>query len=391
MKKFVNAIGVMLACACTISLASCNSNSKVVKLQLTASRDADVLNNTATKLTPVMEKLMPGYTFKITTGTDFSADGVALASEQIDAAFMTASTFAQIEVARPGKVDMVLRSTRDGFKVIQDNPDASGNTTSAEARAKQLVAMNDGSYHGEAAGKASYYYAELIMKKSDVASFDTDGDGKVELYELAGKKIGMQGATSPAGYTYPLYTFSQEKGKDGSWTNGMKGVAQNPDASKGEFQMIQTGKYGAQFSDLMSGKLDAMWGYMDIRNDAFKGSFSGNGVAANDNNIWDGTYTVELTQPILNDGVAVRSSLDAAVRSGLVNAFKTAVATGDIHDNGTGNTADATGNYDVDGDGQPSPAYLIYSLYSHTGYEDAKNSDYDGEIEFYKWSQANLK
>lgn len=46
--------------------------------------------------------------------------------------------------------------------------------------------------------------------------------------------------------------------------------------------------------------------------------------------------------------------------------------------------------YDVNNDGQASDAYAVYSLYSHTGYVDATNSDYNEEIEFQKWASKNL-
>lgn len=383
-------LSVLMAGATLLPLSSCGNNDKVIRLQLTASKPGDVLTQSATALEPYLEAEMPGYDFKITVGTDFAADGTGLAAGTIDAAFMTASTFATTEIAEPGKVEMILRSTRAGFKVIEDFADKDGNHTSAEARELQLAAMNgkDGyKYRGEASkDPVSYYYAECIIKKDKVAEFDLNKDGVITLDELAGKKICMQAATSPAGYSYPRYAFSQVKeGPNGEkWENGMTMVTSGtPDASKGEYLYVKGSGYSTDFNNLMDGQYDALWGYMDVRLDAFNGGSGWEKWKGDEGVFQDKTYTVALTQGILNDGVAVRSSLDAEVKKGIADAFKKLVKEGDMKDDGKDN--------DVDGDGKASPAYIINSLYTHTGYVDTKNSDYEEEIEFQKWSAQNLK
>lgn len=52
------------------------------------------------------------------------------------------------------------------------------------------------------------------------------------------------------------------------------------------------------------------------------------------------------------------------------HAFKELVKDGDINTEGTG-------------------AYYLYNLYSHTGYSDAKDSDFDGERSFYQFCVDN--
>ena len=389
MKK-VNLLSLSLLSLSVLSATACsNDGSKTIRLQLTASKPGDVLSASATQLEPFLEEAMPGYDFTISVGTDFAADGTGLAAGTIDAAFMTASTFATTEIAEPGKVEMILRSTRAGFKVIEDFADSQGNHNSAEAREKQLAAMNgkDGyEYRGEASkDPVSYYYAECIIKKSSLEAFDLNDDGQVTLDELAGKTICMQGATSPAGYTYPSYAFSQVKtGPNGeTWANGMTMTSSGtPDASKGEYKYVKGSGYSTDFNGLMDGTYDALWGYMDVRLDAYNGA---NGWAEK----WKGdegifqeeTYTVALTQAILNDGIAVRSSLNEETKTKLAETFKTLIKTGDIKDDGSAN--------DVDKDGKPSPSYIINSLYTHTGYEDASNDDYAEEIAFQRWMSQN--
>ena len=390
MKK-VNLLSAILLAGVMMSTTSCSDDSKTIRLQLTASKPGDVLNQSAQELEPYLEEAMPGYKFVVTVGTDFAADGAGLSAGTIDAAFMTASTFATTEIANPGKVEMILRSTRSGFKVIEDFDDGNGNHNNEAAREKQLAAMNgaDGYvYKGEASkDPVSYYYAECIINKDRLDELDVNNDGAVTLDELAGKKICMQSSTSPAGYSYPRYAFSQVKtGPNGeSWGNGMTMVTSGtPDASKGEYLYVKGSGYSTDFNNLMDGQYDALWGYMDVRLDAYNGA---NGWAAkwkgDDKIFQEETYTVALTQAILNDGIAVRSSLDSQIKTDLAETFKTLITTGDIKDDGKVN--------DVDGDGKASPAYIINSLYTHTGYEDAKNSDYNEEIEFQRWLSENVQ
>ena len=381
--------GLLMCATALVSMAGCGESKEVIKLQLTASKPGEVLNQNAKALEPYLEEEMPDFDFQISVGTDFSADAVGLQARTIDAAFMTASTFATSEIAQPDKIDMILRSTRSGFKVIEDFADDEGSHNSEEAREMQRQAMNGKNpktgeaydYKAEDEGIVSYYYAECIIKKENVEAWDTNDDGEISLAELAGKKICMQGATSPAGYSYPRYAFSQET-NNGAWANGMTMVTGTADASKGEYQYVQGSGYSTDFNSLMNGTVDALWGYMDVRKDAYNGG-AGWESWKNDASVFTDTYTVALTQGILNDGIAVRSDMDQDTKTALANAFKKLVTTGDNTDDGSEN--------DVDKDGKPSPSYIIKSLYSHTGYEDAKNSDYDEEIAFQKWSNANLK
>ena len=380
---------LVVAATALVGLAGCGNGKEVIKLQLTASKPGEVLNQNARALEPYLEEQMPDYDFQITVGTDFSADATGLQARTIDAAFMTASTFATSEISNPGKINMILRSTRSGFKVIEDFADSEGSHNSADAREMQRKAMNGKNpttgaaytYRAEDAGTVSYYYAECIIKKENVEKWDTDNDGEISLAELAGKKICMQGATSPAGYSYPRYAFSQET-NNGTWKNGMTMVTGTPDASKGEYQYVKGAGYSTDFNSLMNGTYDALWGYMDVRKDAYNGG-AGWESWKGKTKVFDDTYTVALTQGILNDGIAVRSDMDSETSTALATAFKTLVKTGDVTDDGAEN--------DVDKDGKASPAYIIFNLYSHSGYEDAKNSDYDEEIAFQRWSIENLK
>lgn len=379
MKKIASILASIVMLGGVMSLASCN-NKPLVRIQLTASKPGTDLSGTASKIGDLLSKEMPDYRFSVKTGTDFAADGNALAAGTIDASFMTASSYAQTERKHSGKIEMILSATRSGFKVISDHNFTQADLSDQSKLDQVVTDMNNGNYHGEAAGTATYYCAELIMRKSDVDAFDTNNNGKIELEELAGKRIGMQGVASPAGFSYPSYAFSKAT-NGGKWANGMKMVAATatPDADKGEFIGIQGKGYGDMFNDLLLGdkagdtKIDAMWGYMDVRNDAFNGSTGWTGkseYSKGQAKIWDDTYTVALTSPIKNDGFAVRSNLDSKIKEGLAAAFKKFTTEGDKNDPST-------------------PAGVIFSLYSHTGYEDATNEDYANEVKFDEYCENN--
>ena len=368
MKKSMLVLSTLLL-AMTGTTTSCSS-SKKIRLQLTPSRPSETLEATASALKPLLEKEMPGYEFVITTGTDFAADGQALAARSIDAAFITSSAYAQTQLKLADKVSMLLTATRSGFQVINDFADESGNHTSDAARALQVQAMNGTNpttkaayeYKAQAYGTVGYYYAEFITTKENAEKFKGD-DGVLTLEDFAGKKIGVQGTASPAGYTYPMYEFSKAT-NNGAWTKGMKGVQEKPDASKGQSQLVTVGGYNDTFNALLSGQIDGMWGYMDFRVNMDKSV-----VASGEH--FSKTYVVALTQGIMNDGVAVRSDMDEDVKTKLATAFKNIIKSGDKDTEGTG-------------------ANILYNLYQHTGYADATNADYAGEVEFAKWSQENL-
>ncbi len=396
MKKSVLMLGSIMMLGSL--LPSCSGNGKkTIRLQLTPSRPEQNLKASASALKPILEKYDSKHNYSITIGTDFATDGTALAAGTLDASFITASVFATTTIASPNKVDMLLRATRSSFKVVQENYDETESDNAKKynnekARAKQLEKMNDLSYnyHGEAQGIASYYYAECIINRANLDKFDTNKDGKVELSELAGKKVALQGVSSPAGYSYPLYAFSQET-NGGKWAKGMTKVDKDADASKGEFVAVTGSTYATAIQKLMAndGSIDAVWSYMDFRNDN-----AGNFDETKNDATWlyKNTYTVALTQGILNDGLAVRADLDNDTKTAIAKAFKDIMASGNPRDNGKGDETkkDSNGCYDIDGDGKASDSNAVFSLYSHTGYEDAKNSDYDDEIEFQKWASQNL-
>lgn len=407
MKKSKIALGLFACSVFAISgaVTSCSkSENTSIKIQFVPSRDADSLAALASQLEPVLEKYAPGYTFDITTGTSYAAVTEALASDQIDFGFLTASGYAQIESEEPGVVDLLLTSVRDGYQVQLD---VGNGKQSEEIRKEQVDAMNgknnykcslDGkSYLGQQTqGKENQvtFYNSVCFTLSDEERaklgkepLDINGDGDVTIDELAGKTVIRQSQTSGAGYLYPsffLNNLSKEENQNiwfgSNWketiTNtdylkehGMSMVEDNPDASKGQIKAIaSTGSYDGALASVMSGQADAAWGFMDIR---YANGFNKQGKEwYQDEDLWKKTKTVCMTTPIYNDTISVRSNLDDSIKEAVRDAFIAAAADGDKNTEGTG-------------------AYILYNVYSHTGYKIPNKSDYDSEVEMYKWKVAH--
>ena len=72
----------------------------------------------------------------------------------------------------------------------------------------------------------------------------------------------------------------------------------------------------------------------------------------------------------MNDTISVYSGLSAEKQAAIKTAFKAAVKDGSKDDVTTA-------------------AGLIYQIYSHTGYVDAKDADYDSARDMYRWTLAH--
>lgn len=175
------------------------------------------------------------------------------------------------------------------------------------------------------------------------------------------------GATSGSGYIYPSkYIY------DAGYTNGFVSKADyaklSDDLKKTSIISADEKSYPSAVDSLMTGALDAVCGFMDIRygsafvqaDSKYKGS----------EKLFTDTYTVAITDPIMNDTVSVYSGLSDDKKTAISTALKAAVKDGKKDDLTT-------------------PAGLIYQIYSHTGYVDAKDSDFDSARDMYRWTLAH--
>lgn len=161
------------------------------------------------------------------------------------------------------------------------------------------------------------YKSEILVKKNS---------GIKSLKDLKGKKIALQDVTSTAGYTFPLSTLKNETGINA--TKDMKIVN-----VKGHDQAVIS---------LLNGDVDAAAVFQDARTI----------VKKDQPNVFKDTKILKLTESIPNDTISVRPDMDKKFQEKLKKAFKEIAKSKEGHK-------------------------IISEVYSHEGYTDTKDSNFD--------------
>lgn len=376
------------------SLVSCGQEeSKEIHVQLVPSNDSNVLLNMASKLTPFLNSYVAdtGYTFKIDVGTSYAATTNALAAGQIDGGFLTASGYAQASLESPGAVKVILSASRAGYKVQAD--DFPGFDDAAKTKQRQAMngeittsgelvtdsnKANAYVYRGEQSATEVSFYSSIMITLRDSArealglpALDRDGDGVTTIKEIKDSNgiVGIMGATSSAGTIYPTYTIYQKGYTKGFFAKADYEALPATDKEKAMIGAEQP-SYSEGVAALMEGRIDAMCGYMDIR---YGGAFVQTSSPYYQNeDLFTKGYTVEVMDPIMNDTVSVRANLSQEKIDAIKTAFKRAAKDGS-------NTKEG------------DPAYYLYQIYSHTGYVDAQDSDYESARQMYRWTLEKSK
>ncbi|HEH7894116.1 TPA: phosphate/phosphite/phosphonate ABC transporter substrate-binding protein [Staphylococcus aureus] len=168
------------------------------------------------------------------------------------------------------------------------------------------------------------YKSEILVKK----------DSKIKsLKDLKGKKIALQDVTSTAVYTFPLAMLKNEAGINA--TKDMKIVN-----VKGHDQAVIS---------LLNGDVDAAAVFNDARNT----------VKKDQPNVFKDTRILKLTQAIPNDTISVRPDMDKDFQEKLKKAFIDIAKSKEGHK-------------------------IISEVYSHEGYTETKDSNFDIVREYEK-------
>lgn len=347
----------LCASALLAGLSACGGSSseggkETINIQFVPSRDPGTLATLATNLEPLLNATSDKYEFKITTGTTYAATTEAMLSGQIDIGFLTASGYAEATLKHEGEVEVLLTSVRKGYQVQVDY----------EGETEQRAAMNGEKtgyeYLGQQSTEDVNYYCSTLIVKNEYYK-DVNGDGVIDVKDLAGKKIARQGVTSGAGYLRPLKYLNDK---------GMKMVDTLTPGATNEIQGVAYTGYDAALEAMMSGDVVGYWGFMDVR--YANGYNKSSSQYYNDKTIFTSTKCMAITDGIYNDTISARSGLSSEAKEAVKTAFKTVVKQGSTTEDGTG-------------------AYYLYNLYSHTGYSDAKDSEFDGERAFYTYCVNN--
>lgn len=260
---------------------------KELKVQFVPSQNAETLEAKAKPLEKLLgDKL--GIPVKVSVSTDYNVVIEAMASKQVDVGFLPPSNYVVAHDTRKA-ADLLLQATRLGVD------DATGQPT------KDLV---------------DFYKSEILVKADSPIKSVAD---------LKGKKMGWQGVTSAAGYTYPGFVLKKA------------GVDPVKDVTGVPFQ-----GHDKAVIALLNGQVDAVGVFQDIRTNMTKDY----------PDVFKQTRVLSYSDKIPNDTIAVRSDMDAAWKKKIQDAFI------------------AIGN---DPDGQK----IIFDVYSHKGYVVSDDSKFD--------------
>lgn len=331
---------LVLLLAMLMTLTACGGNKKEeekaegeknaieeLKIQFVPSREPEEIVTQTEPLKEILKAKLAekGYDVKnidITVGTNYEATGEALSAGTVDVGFIPGGTYAIYDDG----AEVLLTATRKGLSVDSDNPKDWNDKKPTEQVDEQV----------------NFYRALVIAgpsEKGKELAAKVNNGGELTWEDLSSAKWSVMGSSSSAGYIYP-YLWLQK--------NYEKGLTDLP-------SIVQSDSYPSSMARLASGQVDVMVGFADVRIDnaekwqsEFKKSAS----------IWDETNVIGVTDKIFNDTISVSKNSEI-----MTDEFKKALSDSFIE---IGNTEEGK---------------KIISIYSHEGYQVAKDSDYDGERE----------
>ena len=339
MKKIA---ALILALAMTLScFAALADNIKMDKLtfQFVPSKDADVII-TGTKNLPELikaEMATLGYDIgevEISVGTSYEATGEAMSAGTIDVGWLPGGTYAIYSQNK--EVDVILTATRAGLSNDSETPsDWNGVANKTLPTDVQVTFYRSLIYAGP-----SEYGKQLAARVNAGEELTWD--------ELNAATWAVGNTSSSAGYIYPtMWLMNNYDGKKIS-----------------DLSSVITLGYADAFAQAASEQVDIICCYADGRRD-YEAAWSlpsdqqdptGKQGMGREGSIWDELNVIGVTPGIYNDTVAVTTAKADIYNPEFINALQTALINIINTDEGK----------------------EIFSVYSHTGYAIAQDSDYDG-------------
>ncbi|NEW62143.1 PhnD/SsuA/transferrin family substrate-binding protein [Granulicatella sp. zg-ZJ] len=265
-----------------------------------------------------------GYDVKnidITVGTSFEAVGEGLNAGTLDVGFIPAGTY----VLYRNGAEVLLTATRKGLSID-------------DASAK---AWNDNKPTKKADTQATSYRSLLIAgpsEKGQAIAKKVNAGETLTWDDVKDLKWSVMNPTSPAGYIYPTLWLNKTFGKT------IKDLGNNA---------VISDSYGSAFARLASGQVDVLATYADARTDQEK---KWNESYSREMSIWEETNVIGVTDAIYNDTVSVSKKSKTVTPE-----FKTALANALMEIAKT------------------EEGKKVIAVYSHEGYQLAKDADYDNE------------
>ena len=343
MKKFVSlllALALMLSCAAALA-----DNVKMDKLtfQFVPSKDADVIITGTKNLPDLIKAEMAnlGYDIgevDISVGTSYEATGEAMSAGTIDVGWLPGGTYAIYSQNK--EVDVILTATRAGLSNDSENPaDWNGDAN------KTLPTENQVTFY------RSLIYAAPTEKGKALAAKVNAGEA-LTWDELNDCTWAVGNTSSSAGYIYPtMWLMEHYDGK------------KITDIQNDGGQVIQLG-YGDAFAQAAAEQVDIVLCYADGRRDyeiawnlpVDQKDETGKQGMGREDSIWNEMNVIGVTEGIYNDTVSVTTANPEIYNPEFITALQTALINIINTDEGK----------------------AIFSVYSHTGYAIASDSDYDG-------------
>ena len=307
-------------------------------LEFVPSKDADVIIAGTENLPELVKAEMAnlGYDIDevdITVGTSYDATGEAMSAGTIDLGWLPGGTYALYS----DDTEVILTATRNGLSNDSENPaDWNGEANATKKDGPQVTYYRSLIY-----ATPSPYGKELAAK--------VNAGEKLTWEDLDKATWAVQKTSSSAGYIYPTLWLMENY--DGKKISDLSNVVP-----------LDSG-YGTAFSYAAAEQVDIIVCYADGRND-YEASWmlptdqqdeTGKQGMGRSDSIWNELNVIGVTEGIYNDTVAISKEsqyytpeLVAALQDCFINIINT-------------------------DEGQ-----AIFSVYSHTGYAKAVDSDYDG-------------
>ena len=337
MKKLLAFVLVSILCLGVVGALADNIAIDKLEFQFVPSKDADVII-TGTKNLPDLvkaEMANQGYDIGevvITVGTNYNATGESLAAGSIDLGWLPGGTYALYSE----EVDVILTATRNGLSNDSEVPaDWNGEAN------KTLPTDNQVTFY------RSLIYAAPTEKGKALAAKVNAGE-KLTWDELNDCNWAVANTSSSAGYIYPtMWLMDNYEGKKIS-----------------DLSSVITLGYADAFAQAAAEQVDIICCYADGRRDyeaawnlpTDQADPTGKQGMGREDSIWNELNVIGVTPGIYNDTVAVTTAKDDIYNPEFISALQTALINIINTDEGK----------------------EIFSVYSHTGYAIAQDSDYDG-------------
>ena len=339
MKKFLALFVTLLLVFSAVSALAENIKMDKLTFEFVPSKDADVIITGTANLPELVKAEMAklGYDIgevDITVGTSYEATGEAMSAGTIDVGWLPGGTYAIY--SQNGEVAVILTATRAGLSNDSENPaDWNGEANKTLPTEEQVTFYR------------SLIYAAPTEKGKALAAKANAGE-EITWDELNDCVWAVGNTSSSAGYIYPTMWLMDHY--DGKKISDLASV-------------INLG-YADAFAQAAAEQVDIICCYADGRRDyevawnlpIDQQDETGKQGMGREDVIWNELNVIGVTPGIYNDTVAITTAKPeinnpefiAALQQALINIINT------------------------------EEGKAIFSVYSHTGYAIAQDSDYDG-------------